>query len=48
MSFQGISDLMDVIFPCGKDTIMNVFNESVEKIISPIEDVYTVIMINKP
>ncbi|WP_337971949.1 ISNCY family transposase [Methanobacterium petrolearium] len=43
VSFRGISDVMDLIFPRGKDTIMNVFNESVEKIIvPPIEDVHIV------
>jgi len=31
VSFQGISEVMDWIHPRGKDTIMNVFNDSVEK-----------------
>jgi len=33
---------MDLIFPRGKDTILNAFNDSVEKTgIPPMEDVYT-------
>ena len=40
LSFQGISSIMDLIFPRGKDTILNAFNDSVEKTdIPPLEDV---------
>ncbi len=43
VSFRGISDVMDLIFPRGKDTIMNAFNHAVEKTIVPaVEDVYIV------
>lgn len=43
VSFRGISDVMDLIFPRGKDTIMNAFNESVEKtIVPPVKDVHII------
>jgi len=31
VSYQGIASVMDLIFPRGKDTILNAFNGSVEK-----------------
>lgn len=40
VSYEGISDIMDFIFPRGKDTIYNSFNSSVENTeIPPIKDV---------
>ncbi|MGB7002174.1 MAG: transposase [Halobacteriota archaeon] len=39
VSYQGISDIMGLIYPQGKDTIFNMFADSVEKtVIPPIED----------
>jgi len=41
VSYQGIASVMDLIFPRGKDTILNAFNNSVEKTDIPtMEDVY--------
>ena len=31
VSFTGVASVMDLVFPRGKDTIMNAFNDSVEK-----------------
>jgi len=40
VSYEGISDIMDFIFPRGKDTKYNSFNSSVENTkIPPIKDV---------
>jgi hypothetical protein len=40
VSYQGISSVMDLIFPRGKDTISNAFNSSVERAeIPPVGDV---------
>lgn len=40
MSFTGIASVMDLVFPRGKDTVMNAFNDSVENTyIPPSEDV---------
>ena len=40
VSYQGISSIMRLIFPRGRDTIFNAFNESVEKTAIPqIEDI---------
>jgi len=40
VSYQGISSIMELIFPRGKDTIFNAFAESVEKVeIPPVEEV---------
>ena len=39
VSYQGISDIMELIYPQGRDTIFNAFADSVEKtVIPPIED----------
>jgi hypothetical protein len=39
VSYQGISDIMGLIYPQGRDTIFNAFADSVEKtVIPPIED----------
>jgi hypothetical protein len=39
VSFDGISSIMNLIFPRGKDTIFTAFNESVEKTtLPPVED----------
>jgi UDP-N-acetylglucosamine enolpyruvyl transferase len=39
VSYQGISDIMALIYPQGRDTIFNAFADSVEKtVIPPIED----------
>jgi hypothetical protein len=39
VSYQGISDIMGLIYPQGKDTIFNMFADSIEKtVIPPIED----------
>jgi len=41
VSYQGIASVMGLIFPRGKGTILNAFNNSVEKTdIPPMEDVY--------
>jgi len=41
VSYQGIASVMGLIFPRGKDTILNAFNGSVEKTDTPpMEDVY--------
>ncbi len=41
--FEVFSDVMDLIFPRGKDTIMNAFNHSMEETIVPeIKDVHIV------
>ena len=43
VSYQGISDVMKLVFPRGKTTIYNEFMESVEKMyIPPVEDVLIV------
>jgi len=39
VSYQGISDIMGLIYPQGRDTIFNAFTDSVEKTaIPPAED----------
>nr|AAU82195.1 conserved hypothetical protein [uncultured archaeon GZfos11H11] len=39
VSYQGMSDIMGLIYPQGKDTIFNTFADSIEKtVIPPIED----------
>jgi len=39
VSYQGMSDIMELIYPQGKDTLFNTFADSVEKtVIPPIED----------
>jgi hypothetical protein len=39
VSYRGISDLMDLVYPVGKDTILNSFTRSVEQaIVPPVED----------
>jgi len=39
VSYQGISDIMELIYPQGRDTIFNAFADSVEKtVIPPTED----------
>ncbi|MBA7551784.1 ISNCY family transposase ISMac19 [subsurface metagenome] len=44
VSYQGISSIMELIYPRGKDTIFNAFNDSVEKTdIPPIEDIQIVL-----
>jgi hypothetical protein len=43
VSYKGSADLMEIIFPRGKDTICNAFNRSVESIeLPPIEDILIV------
>ena len=44
VSYQGISDILGLIYPQGKDTIFNAFNDSVEKTaIPPLEDIQIVL-----
>jgi len=44
VSYQGISDILGLIYPQGKDTISNAFNDSVEKTaIPPLEDIQIVL-----
>jgi len=44
VSYQGISSIMELIYPRGKDTIFNAFNDSVEKTaIPPVEDIRIVL-----
>jgi hypothetical protein len=44
VSYQGISDIMALIYPQGRDTISNAFADSVEKtVIPPVEDVRIVL-----
>jgi hypothetical protein len=44
VSYQGISDIMGLIYPQGRDTIFNAFADSVEKtIIPPAEDIRIVL-----
>jgi len=39
VSYQGISDIMELIYPQGKDTILNMFADTVEEtVIPPLED----------
>ncbi|MBV1756065.1 MAG: hypothetical protein KMY52_10990 [Methanobacterium sp.] len=43
VSYEGISDLMEAIFPRGKDTILRAFTDSVEKaVVPPLEVSYIV------
>ena len=44
LSYQGISDIMALIYPLGRDTIFNAFADSVEKTIIPLaEDIRIVL-----
>ena len=44
VSYQGISSIMELIYPRGKDTVFNAFNDSVEKKdIPPVEDIRIVL-----
>ena len=44
VSYQGISSIMELIYPRGKDIIFNAFNDSVEKsVIPPVEDIQIVL-----
>jgi len=44
VSYQGISDIMGLIYPQGKDTIFNMFADSVEKtVIPPTENIRIVL-----
>ena len=44
VSYQGSSDILGLIYPQGKDTIFNAFNDSVEKTaIPPLEDIQIVL-----
>jgi len=46
VSYQGISDIMALIYPQGKDTILNMFADTVEEtVIPPLEDFQ--ILLNK-
>ena len=46
VSYQGISDIMALIYPQGKDTILNMFTDTVEEtVIPPLE--YFQIVLNK-
>jgi hypothetical protein len=44
VSYQGISDILGLIHPQGKDTIFNAFTASVERtVIPPLEDIQIVL-----
>ncbi|KAF5429571.1 hypothetical protein C5S39_08750 [Candidatus Methanophagaceae archaeon] len=44
VSYQGISDILGLIYPQGKDTIFNAFTASVERtVIPPLEDIQIVL-----
>jgi len=46
VSYQGTSDILGLIHPQGKDTILNVFTASVERtVIPPLEDIQIVLRI---
>jgi len=44
VSYQGIADILGLIYPQGKDTILNAFTASVERtVIPPLEDIQIVL-----
>ena len=43
VSYEGISALMEVIFPRGKDTILRAFNDSVEETDFPVLENFNII-----